>query len=116
MRTKNLPYDELARVPLLIRFPDLATVNQPETVDTVVQTIDTLPTFLDLADTDYSNEMTDRPEGESLLPVIECETPSYDVVLTEKKFAVRTTYDSDSERADRSISTTARPTNSSSTT
>ncbi|MDB2245708.1 sulfatase [Halorubrum ezzemoulense] len=82
---KNLPYDELTRVPLLIRFPDAAPTDQLETVDTVVRTIDILPTLLDLADADYSNEMADRLEGESLLPVIEGETPGYDVVLTEKE-------------------------------
>lgn len=82
---KNLPYDELTRVPLMIRFPDSAPIDQPTTVGTMVRTIDILPTFFDLADADYSNKMADRLEGESLLPVIEGETPSYDVVLTEKE-------------------------------
>lgn len=82
---KNLPYDELTRVPLLMRFPDSVQIDQPATVDTMVRTIDILPTLLDLVDADYSTEMAERIEGESLLPVIDGEDPSYDVVLTEKE-------------------------------
>ncbi|MUV59830.1 sulfatase [Halobacterium sp. CBA1126] len=82
---KNLPYDELTRVPLLIRFPDSAPIDQPTTVDSMVRTIDILPTLLDLADADYSTEMAGRLEGESLLPVINGESPTYDAVVTEKE-------------------------------
>ncbi|SHG37608.1 sulfatase family protein [Halobaculum gomorrense] len=82
---KNLPYDELTRVPLLIRFPDSAPVDQPTTLDTMVRTLDILPTLLDLADADYSYEMTERLEGESLLPVIDGASPDYDAIVTEKE-------------------------------
>lgn len=82
---KNLPYDELTRVPLLFRFPDSSPIEQPMTVDTMVRTIDILPTLLDIVDADYSTEMAERLEGESLLPVIEGESPSYDAVVTEKE-------------------------------
>lgn len=82
---KNLSYDELIRVPLLIKLPDSASVDQPATIDTMVRTIDILPTLLDLADAEYSNEMTERIEGESLLPVIKGQNPSYEVILTEKE-------------------------------
>jgi len=82
---KNLPYDELTRVPLLMRFPDSTSVDQSTTVDTMVRTIDILPTLLDLVDADCSTEMEDRFEGESLLPVIGGEDPSYDAVVTEKE-------------------------------
>jgi arylsulfatase A-like enzyme len=82
---KNLPYDELTRVPLLIRFPDSVDIDQPTTVDTMVRTIDILPTFLDLADADLADTMAERLEGESLLPVIAGQNPSYDTVVTEKE-------------------------------
>lgn len=82
---KNLPYDELTHVPLLIRFPKSADVEQPTTVDSLVRTIDILPTLLDLADADLSEEMEARLEGESLLPVIEGGGTEYDMVVTEKE-------------------------------
>lgn len=82
---KNLPYDELTHVPLFIRFPDSVTIEQPTIVDSPVRTIDILPTLLDLADADLSDEMETRLEGESLLPVIEGGETSYDVVVTEKE-------------------------------
>jgi arylsulfatase A-like enzyme len=82
---KNLSYDELARVPLVMRFPDSAPVDQPTTVDTLVRAVDILPTLLDLDDAEYSDEMAERLEGESLLPVIGGESPGYDVVVTEKE-------------------------------
>ncbi|KPN29442.1 arylsulfatase [Halolamina pelagica] len=72
-------------MPLLIRFPDSVEIDQPKTVDTMVRTVDVLPTFLDLADTDLSDAMAERLEGESLLPVIGGQDPSYDAVLTEKE-------------------------------
>lgn len=82
---KNLPYDELTHVPLFVRFPDSVDVEQPTTVDSLVRTIDILPTFLDLADADLSDEMETRLEGESLLPVIEGGEPDFDVIVTEKE-------------------------------
>jgi len=81
----NLPYDELTHVPLLVRFPDWADVDQPIEVDNLVRTVDILPTMLDLADADISESMRERMVGESLLPVIEGAEPSYDVVVTEKE-------------------------------
>ncbi|MBX0296638.1 sulfatase family protein [Haloarcula nitratireducens] len=82
---RNLPYDELTRVPLIIRFPDSSSVDQPATVETMVRTIDILPTMLDLADADLSTEMDSRINGESLLPVLNGHEPSYDVIVTEKE-------------------------------
>ena len=55
---KNLPYDELTRVPLLIQFPDSVDIDQPNTVDTMVRTIDILPTFLDLAESNAPDPLT----------------------------------------------------------
>jgi arylsulfatase A-like enzyme len=82
---KNLPYDELTHVPLIIRFPETADVEQPATVDTPVRTIDILPTFLDLVDAELSEEMKARIEGESLLSVINGAETGYDVIVTEKE-------------------------------
>jgi arylsulfatase A-like enzyme len=81
----NLPYDELTRVPLVIRFPESSAIDQPKEVDTLVRTVDILPTMLDLADADLSETMRERMEGESLLPVLDGSDPSYDVVVTEKE-------------------------------
>ena len=81
----NLPYDELTRVPLLVRFPDSVSVDQPQSVETMVRTVDILPTLLDVLDAEYSSAMRDRLEGESLLPVIDGDDPSYDIVVTEKE-------------------------------
>lgn len=82
---KNLPYDELTRVPLLMRFPESVPINQPLSIDTMVRTIDILPTILDVVDADYSTEMTERIEGESLLSVLDGANPSYEAVVTEKE-------------------------------
>ena len=81
----NLPYDELIRVPLIFRFPDSVNVTQPIEDDTLVRTIDILPTMLDLIDADLSEEIEDRMEGVSLLPILHGGEPSYDVVVTEKE-------------------------------
>jgi arylsulfatase A-like enzyme len=82
---KNLPYDELTRVPLIVWFPEAADVPQPRTVEKLVRTVDVLPTVLDLIDAEYAPEMEERREGESLLPVIDGGEPSYDVIVTEKE-------------------------------
>jgi arylsulfatase A-like enzyme len=81
----NLPYDELTHVPCIVRFPKWADVDQPTKINDLVRTVDLLPTMLDLADADLSETMTERMEGESLLPVVAGEEPSYDVVVTEKE-------------------------------
>ncbi|WP_415380096.1 sulfatase [Halosimplex sp. TS25] len=81
----NLPYDELTRVPCIVRFPDDTDVTQPSDVDALVRTVDLLPTMLDLANADLSAEMETRMEGESLIPILEGAEPSYDVVVTEKE-------------------------------
>jgi arylsulfatase A-like enzyme len=81
----NLPYDELTHVPLVIRFPESSAIDQPKEVDKLVRTVDILPTMLDLADANLSENMRERMVGESLLPVIDGSDPSYDVVVTEKE-------------------------------
>ncbi|MXR50421.1 sulfatase-like hydrolase/transferase [Halovenus sp. WSH3] len=81
----NLPYDELIHVPLIIRFPESAEVPQPTNKEEIVRTIDILPTILDFVDADLSDEMNDRMEGESLMPVLQGQEPSYDIAVTEKE-------------------------------
>jgi arylsulfatase A-like enzyme len=81
----NLPYDELTHAPCLIQFPESVDVNQPTDVTTLVRTIDILPTMLDLVDAEIAEEMTERIEGESMMPVLDGAQPDYDVVVTEKE-------------------------------
>jgi len=81
----NLPYDELTHVPLLIQFPDAANIEQPQEVDSLVRTIDILPTMLDLGDADLTQPMQERMEGESLLPTFDGSKPTYDMIVTEKE-------------------------------
>jgi arylsulfatase A-like enzyme len=81
----NLPYDELTHVPLIIRFPDWMDIDQPDEVDTLVRTIDVLPTLLDVVDAELSEPMVERMAGESLVPVLNSGETSYDVAVTEKE-------------------------------
>ena len=81
----NLPYDELTHVPLLVRFPDRASIDQPQEVNSPVRTMDILPTMLDLIGADLSESMRERMEGESLLPLFDGSEPTYDVIVTEKE-------------------------------
>lgn len=82
----NLPYDVLTHVPLMIRFPEDAKVEQPQTIDGLVRTVDILPTVLDFVGADLSPDMQNRMRGESLMPLIQSGVhPSFDVVVTEKE-------------------------------
>jgi arylsulfatase A-like enzyme len=82
---KNLPYEELVHVPLVVCFPDCVDVNPPDRVQTPVRCIDILPTVLDVAGVDPIAEMRERMAGESLVTVLEGGAPSYDVIVTEKE-------------------------------
>jgi arylsulfatase A-like enzyme len=83
----NLPYDVLTHVPLVVRLPDSAGIEQGRAIDAPVRCIDVLPTMLDLADADLDSEMEERMGGESLLPLLEGDAtqPTYEVVVTEKE-------------------------------
>lgn len=82
----NLPYDELTHVPLLMAFPDRIDIVQPQRIDDLVRCVDILPTALDLAGAELSDEMERRMAGESLLPLLRGEdAPSFDAVVTEKE-------------------------------
>jgi arylsulfatase A-like enzyme len=81
----NYPYDELVHVPLSIRFPERFGV-AGTTVPEMVRCMDVLPTVADLAGVDFSDRMRERMTAESLREVIvDGESPSYDVVVIEKK-------------------------------
>ncbi len=82
---KNLPYEELVRVPLLIRFPDSVTVPTPDYVETPVRCIDILPTVLDAVGADLTLAMNKRVAGESLVDVLSGGETGYDIILTEKE-------------------------------
>lgn len=83
---KNLPYDELTHVPLIMRFPDSMDTPPGATVDSLVRSIDILPTVLDsIGD---PPEFQDRKfsSSESLLPLIRGDTRSKaPMVVTEKR-------------------------------
>lgn len=82
---KNLPYEELVSVPLLMRFPEHVDVPTPERVETPVRCVDILPTVLDIVDGTLTPEMEERMAGESLVDVFSGGEPSYDTIVTEKK-------------------------------
>jgi arylsulfatase A-like enzyme len=82
---KNLPYDELINVPLILWLPEDVDVDQPASVDEQVRCVDILPTLLDLAAVDPSDVMTERMVGESLLPVVEGSASGCEVAVTEKE-------------------------------
>lgn len=82
----NLPYDELTHVPLVVKFPDGMDVNQPQRIVESVRCIDIIPTILDAAGTELTDEMEARLAGESLLPLVrEGKSPSFDAIITEKE-------------------------------
>lgn len=84
----NRPYDELTKVPLIVRFPESMTVPQGEDkrFNEQVRCVDILPTVADYAGVDFSDAMEERLVGESMRPLIEDGTPpTFDVAVTEKK-------------------------------
>ena len=82
----NLPYDELTHVPLVVKFPDELRIDQPQRIAEPVRCVDVLPTVLDAAGADLTDEMETRLVGESLLPLVrEGEPPSFEAIVTEKE-------------------------------
>jgi arylsulfatase A-like enzyme len=82
---KNLPYEELVHVPLLVRFPHELDVPTPDRVGTPIRCLDVLPTVLDAVDADLTPAMEERLEGESLVDVLSGGETGYDVIVTEKE-------------------------------
>lgn len=63
---KRSAYEGSARIPFLIRFPDSLGIPQCQVRDEVVELMDIMPTFLDLA----GAPIPDSVDGQSLLPLI----------------------------------------------
>jgi arylsulfatase A-like enzyme len=82
---RNLPYDELVHVPLVIRFPPSSDAPAAR-VDHLARGVDVLPTVLDGIGVDLSETMSERMAGESLLPLVHSDAePGFDHVVIEKK-------------------------------
>ncbi len=80
-------YEELIRIPLLIRYPPFGA---DKTIDSQVQLIDVVPTVLDYLGIDVSDEA----QGISLIPLVKCETdnelPAYsETMLKGRIIAIR---------------------------
>jgi arylsulfatase A-like enzyme len=65
-------YDEIIRVPMIIRFPDS---NQSRQISNLVRTIDIMPTILDLC----TNEVPEDVVGQSLLPLFGQNSDGYKI-------------------------------------
>ena len=83
----NKPYEELVRVPLVVKPP--ATCGYPAgmVIDAPVRLVDIMPTILDMAGIEPEESLKERMEGRSLVLYLagdlEVETPDY--IITEKE-------------------------------
>jgi len=64
-KVRPWPYEELARIPLLIKYPDM----NGKKIEAFVETVDIMPTILDAFNVKYNGLL----DGESLLPIIKGE-------------------------------------------
>jgi arylsulfatase A-like enzyme len=64
-KVRPWPYEELARIPLLVKYPGI----KEGKVNTFVETVDIMPTILDAFDVKYNGLL----DGESLLPLLKGE-------------------------------------------
>jgi len=71
------PYDELIRIPLIIRFPDAQFTGK---ADDLVQQIDLVPTILEYANMPANNSFM---QGKSLLPMLKGQGKVNDFVFAE---------------------------------
>jgi arylsulfatase A-like enzyme len=86
---KDLFHEESARIPLIILDPDPAADRvRGSASDALVESIDLIPTFLDLLGGDPAHQ---RLEGRSLLPFLHGETPAAwrDAAFSELDYAWR---------------------------
>ena len=65
-KVRPWPYEELARIPLLIKYPNM---NGGKRIEAFVETVDIMPTILDAINVKYDGLL----DGESLLPTIKGE-------------------------------------------
>jgi len=82
---KNLPHEELVRVPLLIRFPDGLSIQMSDEVETKVRCLDVLPTVLNAVGAELTQEMETRLVGESVLDAMSGGDTNYETIVTEKQ-------------------------------
>jgi len=84
---KNNPYEELIRVPLLIKFPADFDSRPGTFVEQPVRLLDLLPTILDVNGVILENSVQQQVEGRSLVPLVQSEkaTRFLDYVITEKE-------------------------------
>ena len=81
-----LPYDELLRVPLVVKLPGNRHAGQ--TVDALVESIDVFPTIVDVADAEGHSvpDLTTLPvQGQSLLDVIDGTESGREYVYSESR-------------------------------
>lgn len=78
-------YDEMLRVPLVVRFPDDWDVPRGTIVDDVVSTMDLLPTVCEALD----RAAPPRLDGESLLPLVQGAGPQAGPPSTGRRLVLR---------------------------
>lgn len=80
----NSPYDELIRVPLVIRFPNQAWAGKR--IEEMVRLLDLMPTLMDYVGIWPFSPITDVMQGQSLLPLLHGGSLAkpIDYVITEK--------------------------------
>ena len=69
-------YNEISQIPLMIWHPDFASCSGQHR-QALTQSIDLMPTFLDMFDVEVPNEV----RGQSLLPLLACETKIRDAAI-----------------------------------
>lgn len=78
-------YDELIRVPLIIKMPNIARKNK---ITSQVSSIDIMPTIINLVGIKISNSVSNQMEGKSLLRVMAGELLAQDVYAeTDYRYA-----------------------------
>lgn len=76
-------YEELIRVPLIIRFPGL---NKGQIISEPVRNLDIVPTILDFLEIKPDSKLLEQIDGKSLLPLINGESTHHvDYIITEKE-------------------------------
>lgn len=81
----GFPYEEVIRVPLIIKFP--YSRNSGRKVSGFVQLIDIVPTILSLLDSG-SDDVSNNIQGVSLLPLIERQIPINEYVYSENQMEI----------------------------
>ena len=81
----NKPYEELIRVPLVVKPPSAFDFAPGSVVSTPVRLMDLFPTVLDIVGIDPQESLRKRIEGKSLVPFLHGDgCKPYEYVITEK--------------------------------